>query len=146
MERTGTGHGEAGDTGSPGRSLPAGAAQQPLQAGERRAAVGPGPVVSRLHRGRGRRLVPRADGRRPTRHRLGGREVRSCSGATPRSSPLDLAVARTPEPVERLGQRGENARGKTPRDGGARLEATPSEAGGGASETRAKFRKRRGGA
>lgn len=51
-----------------------------------------------------------------------------------------------PEPVERLGQRGKNARGKTPRDGGARLEATPSEAGGGASETRAKFRKRRGGA
>lgn len=48
-----------------------------------------------------------------------------------------------PEPVERLGQRGENARGKTPRDGGA-CEATPSEAGGGASETRAKFRKRRG--
>lgn len=52
-------------------SLPARAAQQLLQAVERGAAVGPGPVTRRFHVGRGARLVPGADPRLPAaRHCL----------------------------------------------------------------------------
>lgn len=137
-ENTGVGRGGADDTRSIGRSLPAGAAQQLLQAGKRRAAVGPKPVGSRLHGGHGRRLVPRADPRWPARHSHRGGEVGVALAPHPaghRRSPFQ-------NPWDASGweakTRQNSQRWK------AAAEATPSGPGGGALVTRPKFRKWRG--